>query len=57
MDMKKKKVIKEMSWVSGTEITYTIIDRPTKGAKDPYVAKKLEEANKLLRKLKTPLPK
>ena len=57
MDMKKKKVIKEISWVSGTEITYTITDRPAIGTKDPYVAKKLEEANKLLRQLKTPLPK
>ena len=53
----KKKVIKEKSWVSERGITYTIIDRPAKGAKDPYVAKKLEEANKLLRELKTPFPK
>ena len=52
-----KKVIKEKSWVSGTEVTYTISDEPVKeGPMDPYVAKKLEEANKLLRTLKTPLP-
>jgi len=52
-----KKVIKEKSWVSEKGVTYTISDKPAKGVEDPYVAKKLEEANKLLRKLKTPLPK
>lgn len=53
----KKKVIKEKGWVSERGITYTISDRAAKGVKDPYVAKKLEEANKLLRELKTPLLK
>jgi hypothetical protein len=52
-----KKVIKEKSWVSGKMVTYTVTDKPSKGTADPYIAKKLEEANKLLRKLKTPLPK
>ncbi|HVW61025.1 MAG TPA: hypothetical protein VHC48_13340, partial [Puia sp.] len=56
MDMKKK-IIKEKSWVSERGITYIISDEPARGTKDPYVAKKLEEANKLLRKVKTPLPK
>ena len=53
----KKKVFKEISWISGKEITYTISEEPSKGIEDPYVAKKLEEMNKLLRTLKTPLPK
>ena len=52
-----KKVIKHISWISGQEVTYTFSGKPSKGVEDPYVAKKLEEANKLLRKLKTPLPK
>jgi len=52
-----KKVKKEKSWVSGRGVTYTISDKAAIGVKDPYVAKKLDEANKLLRKLKTPLPK
>jgi hypothetical protein len=52
-----KKAIKETSWVSERGVTYTFSGEPSKGVEDPYVAKKLEEANKLLGKLKTPLPK
>jgi hypothetical protein len=52
-----KKVIKYKSTFSGQEITLTI-DEKLNGLKDKVLApKKLEEANKLLRKLKSPLPK
>ena len=52
-----KKAVKEKIWISERGVKYTITDEPARGTKDPYVAKKLEEANKLLRRLKTPLPK
>lgn len=51
-----KKVIKEISWVSGTEVTYTVSEdlNRLKGKID--APRKLAQANEALRKLKTPLP-
>jgi hypothetical protein len=52
-----KKVIKEISWVSGQEVTYTVSEELSKLNGKVYAPKKLAEVNELLRKLKTPLPK
>jgi hypothetical protein len=51
-----KKVIKEMSWVSGTEVTYTVSEELNKLKGKVDAPQKLAQANEALRKLKTPLP-
>lgn len=52
-----KKVIKYKSAFSGQEITLTIDESLNKFKDKGLAPKKLEEANKLLRKLKSPLPR
>ena len=51
------KVIKYKSAFSGQEITLTIDENLNKLKGKVLAPKKLEEANKLLRNLKSPLPK
>jgi len=51
-----KKVIKEISWVSGTEVTYTVSEEFNKLKGKIDAPGKLAKANESLRKLKTPLP-
>ena len=52
-----KKVIKHKSELSGQEITFTVNEKLNKLKGKVLAPKKLADANKLLRKLKTPLPK
>ena len=52
-----KRVIKHKSESSKQEITYTVDENLNKLKGKILAPKKLEEANELLRKLKTPLPK
>jgi len=52
-----KKVIKHKSEFSQQEITFTITEKLSKLEGKILAPKKLAEANRLLRKLKTPLPK
>ena len=52
-----KKVYKRKSDLSNKEITYTIDENLNKLKGKILAPKKLAEANKLLKKLKTPLPK
>lgn len=52
-----KKVIKYKSTFSGQEITLTIDESLNKLKGKVLAPKKLAEANELLRKLKSPLPK
>ena len=52
-----KKVIKIKSDLFQRETTYTISEKLNKLKGKVLAPKKLEEANKLLGKLKTPLPK
>jgi hypothetical protein len=52
-----KKVIKYKSELFDKEITFTVNENLNKLKGRVLAPKKLAEANKLLRKLKTPLPK
>ena len=52
-----KKVIKHKSELFGHEITFTVNEKLNKLKGRVLAPKKLADANKLLRKLKTPLPK
>lgn len=52
-----KKAIKHKSELAGREITFTVSEKLNKLKGKVQAPKKLAEANKLLRKLKTPLPK
>jgi hypothetical protein len=52
-----KKSIKYKSKLSGQEMTITVSEELNKLKGKVLAPKKLEEANKLLRELKTPLPK
>jgi len=52
-----KKVIKHKSELFGQEITFTVNEKLNKLKGKVLAPKKLADANKLLRKLKTPLPK
>jgi hypothetical protein len=52
-----KKVSKHKSELTGSEITFTVSERLNKLKGKVQAPKKLAEANKLLRKLKTSLPK
>ena len=52
-----KKVIKHKSELFGREVTFTIDEKLNKLKGKILAPKKLAEANELLRKLKTPLPK
>ena len=52
-----KKVIKQKIALRPQEITYTVDENLNKLKGKNLAPKKLEEANQLLRKLKTPLPK
>lgn len=52
-----KKVIKHKSELVGQEITFTVSENLNKLKGKILAPKKLADANKLLRKLKTPLPK
>ncbi len=52
-----KKVIKYKSTFSGQEITFTIDEKLNSLKGKNLAPKKLAEANKLLRNLKSPLPK
>jgi len=52
-----KKVVKVKSDLFHRETTYTVSKELNKLKGKNLAPKKLEEANKLLRKLKTPLPK
>jgi hypothetical protein len=52
-----KKVYKSKSKLFNQEVTYTLDENLEKLKGKVLAPKKLEEANKLLRELKTPLPK
>jgi hypothetical protein len=52
-----KKSIKYKSKFSGQKMTFTVSEKLNKLKGKVLAPKKLEEANKLLRELKTPLPK
>ena len=52
-----KRSSKFKSELTGQEITFTVSEKLTKLKGKVLAPKKLEEANKLLRELKTPLPK
>ncbi|HVU83225.1 MAG TPA: hypothetical protein VHC50_00200 [Puia sp.] len=52
-----KRAIKHRSEMMGKEITFTVSEKLNKLKGKVLAPKKLAEANKLLRKLKTPLPK
>jgi hypothetical protein len=52
-----KQVIKYKSELVGREITFTVSEKLNKLKGKDFAPKKLADANKLLRKLKTPLPK
>jgi hypothetical protein len=52
-----KQVIKYKSELSGQEMTFTVSEKLNKLKGKVLAPKKLADANKLLRKLKTPLPK
>jgi len=52
-----KRVIKHKSELFDKEITFTVNEKLNKLKGRVLAPKKLAEANKLLRKLKTPLPK
>jgi hypothetical protein len=52
-----KKVFKYKSDLFNQVVTYTVDENLNKLKGKVLAPKKLEEANKLLRKLKTPLPK
>jgi hypothetical protein len=56
-NVEMKKVIKVKSDLFQQETTYTVSKELNKLKGKNLAPKKLEEANKLLRKLKTPLPK
>jgi len=52
-----KKVIKHKSELAGREITFTVSEKLNKLKGKVLAPKKLADANNILRKLKTPLPK
>jgi hypothetical protein len=52
-----KRVTKYKSELFGQEVTFTVSDKLNKLKGKVLAPKKLADANKLLRKLKTPLPK
>jgi hypothetical protein len=52
-----KKVIKYKCELSGQEMTFTVSEELNKLKGKVLAPKKLADANKLLRELKTPLPK
>ena len=52
-----KRVTKYKSELHGTEVTFTVSEKLNKLKGKVLAPKKLAEANELLRKLKTPLPK
>ncbi len=52
-----KKAIKHKSELAGREITFTVSEKLNKLKGKIQAPQKLADANKLLRKLKTPLPK
>jgi hypothetical protein len=52
-----KKAIKHKRGLLSQEITYTVDKNMDKLMSKNHAPKKLEEANQLLRNLKTPLPK
>lgn len=52
-----KQVIKHKSELLGREITFTVSEELNKLRGKNLAPKKLADANRLLRKLKTPLPK
>jgi len=52
-----KKAIKHKGVLSKQEITFTVSEKLNRLEGKVLAPKKLAEANKLLRKLKTPLPK
>jgi hypothetical protein len=52
-----KKTFKYKSELVGRELTFTVSKELNKLKGKVLAPKKLEEANKLLRKMKTPLPK
>lgn len=52
-----KRVVKHKSELAGGEITFTVSEDLNKLKGKVQAPKKLAEANELLRKLKTPLPK
>jgi len=52
-----KRAIKHKSEMTEKEITFTVSEKLNKLKGKVLAPKKLAEANKLLRKLKTPLPK
>ncbi|WP_431209677.1 hypothetical protein ACQ86N_26505 [Puia sp. P3] len=51
-----KKVIKHKSELTGAEVNFTVSEKLNKLSGKVLAPKKLADANKLLRKLKTPLP-
>lgn len=51
-----KQAIKHKSELTGSEITFTVSEKLNKLKGKVLAPKKLADANKLLRKLKTPLP-
>jgi hypothetical protein len=52
-----KRAIKHKSELAGGEITFTVSEKLNKLKGKVLAPRKLADANKLLRKLKTPLPK
>ena len=52
-----KRATKYKSELTGTEVTFTVSEKLNKLKGKVLAPKKLSDANKLLRKLKTPLPK
>ena len=52
-----KEAIKHKSELTESEITFTVSEKLNKLKGKVLAPKKLADANKLLRKLKTPLPK
>jgi hypothetical protein len=55
--MSMKQAIKHKSELTGSEITFTVSEKLNKLKGKVLAPKKLADANKLLRNLKTPLPK
>ena len=52
-----KKVVKYKDELTGKKITLTVNDKLQKYKGRDFASKKLEESNRMLRNLKTPLPK